>query len=104
MAYAVSRRTNEIGIRMALGAERRSIIAMVLREVLALALPGLAIGLITAWSAQSVIKSFLFGVRAADPVTVLWASGILFAALALAGYAPARRASRVEPLSALHHE
>jgi predicted permease len=104
MAYAVSRRTNEIGIRMALGAERRSIIAMVLREVLALALAGLAIGLITAWSTQSVIKSFLFGVKAADPVTVLWASGILFAALVLAGYAPARRASRIEPLSALRHE
>lgn len=104
MAYAVARRTNEIGIRMALGAGRHSIIAMVLREVLALALAGLAIGLITAWSTQSVIKSFLFGVKAADPVTVLWASGILFAALALAGYVPARRASRIEPLSALRHE
>ena len=104
MAYAVSRRTNEIGIRMALGAERRNIIAMVLGEVLTLTLAGLAIGLITAWSAQSVIKSFLFGVRAADPVAVLWASGILFAALVLAGYTPARRASRIEPLSALRHE
>ncbi len=104
MAYAVSRRTNEIGIRMALGAERRRIIAMVLREVLALAVAGLAIGLMTAWSTRSVIQSFLFGVKAADPVTVLWASGILFAALILAGYAPARRASRIEPLSALRHE
>ncbi len=104
MAYAVSRRTNEIGIRMALGAERRRIIAMVLREVLALAVAGLAIGLIAAWSTQSAIKSFLFGVKAADPLTVLWASGILFAALILAGYVPARRASRIEPLSALRHE
>jgi len=104
MAYAVSRRTNEIGIRMALGAERRRIIAMVLREVLALAVTGLAIGLMTAWSTLSVIKSFLFGVKATDPVTVLWASGILFAALILAGYTPARRASRIEPLSALRHE
>lgn len=104
MAYAVSRRTNEIGIRMALGAKRRRIIAMVLREALALAVAGLAIGLITDWSTQSVIKSFLFGVRAADPVTVMWASGILFAVLILAGYAPARRASRIEPLSALRHE
>jgi macrolide transport system ATP-binding/permease protein len=104
MAYAVSRRTNEIGIRMALGAERRRIIAMMLREVLALAVTGLAIGLMTAWSTLSVIKSFLFGVKATDPVTVLWASGILFAALILAGYTPARRASRIEPLSALRHE
>jgi predicted permease len=104
MAYAVSRRTNEIGIRMALGAERHSIIFMVLREVLAVAVAGLAIGLITAWRTQSVIKSFLFGVKAADLLTVLWATGILFAALILAGYAPARRASRIEPLSALRHE
>jgi macrolide transport system ATP-binding/permease protein len=104
MAYAVSRRTNEIGIRMALGAERRRIIAMVLREVLALAAAGLAFGLITAWGMQSAIKSFLFGVKAADPFTALWASGILLAALVLAGYAPARRASRIEPLSALRHE
>ena len=75
-----------------------------MREVLALAVAGLAIGLITAWSTQSAIKSFLFGVQAADPLTVLWASGILFAALILAGYAPARRASRIEPLCALRHE
>ncbi len=104
MAYAVSRRTNEIGIRMALGAERHRIISMVLGEVLVLAVAGLSIGLITAWSAQSAIRSFLFGVKAADPLTILWATGILFTALILAGYAPARRASRVEPLSALRHE
>ncbi len=104
MAYAVSRRTNEIGIRMALGAERRRIVAMVMREVLAVAVAGVAIGLITAWSTESGIKSFLFGVKAADPVTVLGAIGTLFAALMLAGYAPARRASRIEPLRALRHE
>ena len=104
MAYAVSRRTNEIGIRMALGAERHRIIAMVLREVFAVAVAGLAIGLIAALSTQSAIESFLFGVKAADPLTVLSATGILFAALVMAGYAPALRASRVEPLSALRHE
>ena len=104
MAYAVSRRTNEIGIRMALGAERRRIITMVLRELFVLGVAGLTIGLITAWRAQSAIESFLFGVKAADPFTVLCATGILFAALILAGYAPARRASRIEPLSALRHE
>lgn len=89
---------------MALGAERHSIVPMVLLEVLALAVAGLAIGLITAWTTQSAIKSFLFGVKAADPLTILSASGILFATLILAGYAPARRASRIEPISALRHE
>ncbi len=104
MAYAVSRRTNEIGIRMALGAERRSIIRMVLREVLALAGAGLAVGLITAWGAMFTIKSFLFGVKPADPLTTFLAPGVLLAALFLAGYSPALRASRIDPLSALRHE
>jgi ABC-type antimicrobial peptide transport system permease subunit len=89
---------------MALGAGRQRIIAMILREVLAVAVSGLAIGLTIAWRTQSAIKSFLFGVKADDPFTVLWATGILFAALVLAGCAPALRASRVEPVSALRHE
>ena len=104
MAYAVSRRTNEIGIRMALGAERRRIIAMVLREVVAVAATGLTIGLILAWRTQPAIRSFLFGVRPADPLVVLPATCILFGALVLAGFGPAFRASRVEPLIALRHE
>ena len=104
MAYAVARRTNEIGIRMALGAERRRIIRMVLSEVLALAAGGLAVGVIAAWSTTFTIKSFLFGVKPADPLTMLLAPGILLAALVLAGYAPAWRASRIDPLSALRHE
>ena len=98
MAYAVSRRTNEIGIRMALGAERRRIIWMVLREVLALAAVGLAIGLICAWSAMSTIQSFVFGMKPADPFSILWAAGILIAALVLAGYAPARERRGSIPL------
>ncbi len=104
MAYAVSRRTNEIGIRMALGAERRRIIWMVLREVLALAAAGLAIGLICAWSAMSTLKSFVFGIKPADPLAMFSAAGILIAALVLAGFAPATRASRIDPLTALRHE
>ena len=104
MAYAVSRRTNEIGIRMALGAERRRIVWMVLREVLALAGAGLAIGLICAWTATSTIKSFVFGMKPTDPLTTLLAAGILIAALLLAGFAPATRASRIDPLNALRHE
>ena len=104
MAYAVSRRTNEIGIRMALGAERRRIIWMVLREVLMLAAAGLAIGLLCAWGALSTVKSFVFGMKATDPLAILLAAGILVTALVLAGFAPATRASRIDPLAALRHE
>jgi predicted permease len=104
MAYAVSRRTNEIGIRMALGAERRDILWMVLREVFALAAAGLAIGFFCAWSAMPAIKSFLFGVKSAAPSAILLATGILIAALVLAGFGPATRASRIDPLAALRHE
>jgi predicted permease len=104
MAYAVSRRTNEIGIRMALGAERRRIIWMVLREVLALATAGLAVGFLCAWGGLSAIKSFVFGMKAGDPLTMFLAAGILMAALLLAGFAPAARASRIDPLAALRHE
>ena len=104
MAYAVSRRTNEIGIRMALGAERRRIVWMVLREVLVLAAAGLSVGLLCAWSLMSTIKSFVFGIQPADPLTMLQATGILIAALVLAGYAPATRAARIDPFTALRHE
>ena len=89
---------------MALGAERRRIILMVLREVFALAAAGLAMGLIGAWSAISTIKSFIFGMKPADPLAMLLAVGILAALLLLAGLAPATRASRIDPLSALRHE
>jgi macrolide transport system ATP-binding/permease protein len=104
MAYAVSRRTNEIGIRMALGADRRRIIWMVLREVLVLAAVGLTVGLVCAWSAMSAIKSFVFGMKPADPIAILFAAGILVIALVLAGFAPAARASRIDPLTALRQE
>jgi len=104
MAYAVSRRTNEIGIRVALGAERRRIVWMVLREVLALAAIGLAIGFLCAFSALSTIKSFVFGMKPADPLAMCLAAGILITALVLAGLAPATRASRIDPLTALRHE
>jgi ABC-type antimicrobial peptide transport system permease subunit len=104
MAYAVSRRTNEIGIRMALGAERQRIVWMVMREVLALTVVGLIVGLACAWTALSAIKSFVFGMKPADPLTILMAAAILLASLIGAGLAPAMRASHIDPMNALRHE
>jgi macrolide transport system ATP-binding/permease protein len=104
LAYTVARRTGEIGIRMALGAERRRIIWMVLRELIWLAAAGLTIGLAAAWGTTRYIESFLFGLKPNDPLAMLLASGILVAALILAGYVPAMRASRIDPLTALRHE
>ncbi len=104
MAYSVARRTNEIGIRMALGAERRRLMWMVLREVLAMALLGLAIGLPTALAATRFVGSFLFQMRPNDPVALTAAAVALLAASVLAGYGPAWRASRVDPWTALRDE
>jgi macrolide transport system ATP-binding/permease protein len=104
MAYAVARRTSEIGIRMALGAERRRIIWMVLREVLWMGGVGLGVGLWAILETTAVLKSFLFGLRPDDPVTLGGAALILIASALLAGYAPAWRASRIDPMVALRHE
>lgn len=104
MAYAVSRRTGEIGIRMALGAERQRVMWMVMGEVLALGAAGLAIGLAGAWEATAFLQSYLFGVKPNDPLTLCGAAGILIGCTVLAGYGPAARASRVDPMTALRHE
>jgi predicted permease len=104
MAHAVVRRTNEIGIRMALGAERRNIIWMVLKESLLLVASGLAVGLPAAWGAAHLISSQLFGLNPSDPVALLTAVILLTLVAALAGYLPARKASQVDPLVALRYE
>ena len=104
MAHAVVRRTNEIGIRMALGAERRDIIWMILRETLILVVIGMAIGVPAALGAAKLISSQLFGLNPSDPVTLVTAVVLLTLVAALAGYLPARRASRVNPLVALRYE
>lgn len=104
MAYAVSRRTGEIGIRMALGAERRRVVWMVMREVLVMGSVGLAVGLAAAWEATASLKSFLFGVKPNDPLTMAAAVAILIACAMLAGYGPAARAARIDPMRALRHE
>jgi macrolide transport system ATP-binding/permease protein len=104
MAYAVARRTNEIGLRMALGAERGAVIWMILREVCVLAAIGLTIGVPTALAASRLTQSFLFEIKPGDPRALAVAMAILLSAAVAAGYGPARRASRVDPMIALRHE
>ena len=104
MAYAVARRTSEIGLRMALGAGRGAVIWMVLREVCVLAAVGLAIGVPTALGTSRFVESFLFGMKPNDPRALALAAAVLSLAALVAGYGPARRASRVDPMIALRHE
>jgi predicted permease len=104
MAYAVARRTREIGIRIALGARRSAVIWMVFREVCVLAAVGLAIGVPTALGTSRLVESFLFGTKPDDPGALAVAAAILLSAALLAGYGPARNASQVDPMIALRHE
>jgi macrolide transport system ATP-binding/permease protein len=104
MSYKVARRTGEIGIRMALGAQRGTVIWMVLSEVLLLAAAGLAIGIPTALAISSLIESFLFGMKPNDPLALIVAVAALLSAAVLAGYFPAWKASRIDPMIALRHE
>ena len=100
----VARQIGEIGIRMALGAQRAAVVWMVLRRVLLLAAVGLAISVPAALSACQRVKSFLFETQPNDPGTLALAGIVLLSAAILAGYAPARRASRIDPLAALRYE
>ncbi len=104
MAYTVARRTNEIGIRLALGAQARQILNMVLRETSWLAVIGVALGLGCALLLTRFLASMLFRLKPNDPATLLGAAALLFAVALLAGFIPARRASRVQPMQALRHE
>jgi predicted permease len=104
MAHGVVRRTKEIGIRMALGAERRGIIWMVMRETILLVLAGIVIGVPVALGAARLISSQLFGLGPADPFTLIVSALVLVAVASLAGFLPARKAAKVNPLPALRYE
>jgi predicted permease len=104
MAYTVARRTGEIGIRVALGAQRGTVAWMVLREVFVQAAAGLAVGVPLALGASRLVESFLFDVKPNSPATLAFAIAVLLGAVLLAGYVPARKASRIDPMIAVRHE
>jgi len=104
LAFTVVRRTKEIGIRMAMGAQRTQVIAMVIDDAARRVAAGIAVGLPVAWAAARGIQSILFGLKPTDPAAIGAAIAALAAAALAAAYLPARRASRVDPLSALRHE
>jgi predicted permease len=104
MSYAVARRTNEIGIRMALGARSADVVRLVMRETMLLVAVGMIIGLGAALATTRLVSGLLFGLAPNDPLTIAVAVLLMIAVAALAGYLPARRASRVDPMTALRYE
>jgi putative ABC transport system permease protein len=104
LAYTVARRTREIGIRMALGAQRRRVVGLVLTGAARLVVAGIVLGLPAAWAASRWVESMLFGLKATDPTAIVGAVVLLAGVAQLAAYVPAWRASHVDPLTALRHE
>ena len=104
LAYAVVRRTSEIGIRLALGARRSQVLALVLNSAVRMLALGTLFGLPAAWVTSRVVSSMLFGLTADDPTTIVGAVTVLLVIGLVAAYIPARRATRIEPLVALRCE
>ena len=104
MSYSVARRTNEIGVRMALGAKPQDVLQLILGESMTLVVIGIGLGVAAALAAGRLVASLLFGVQTTDVLTMSLAVMVLAAVAAIAGYLPARRAARVDPMVALHEE
>jgi putative ABC transport system permease protein len=104
LAYMVTQRTSEIGIRMALGAQRRQVVSMVLAGALRLLTVGVLLGLCAAWWTSRLLTTMLYGLEPTDPITIATSVVVLTAAALVAGFLPAHRAARVEPMVALKYE
>ena len=104
IAYSVTQRTREIGVRMALGAQRSSVYQLIMTEAAWLAVGGIAAGLVCSVGAATLIRGLLFGVRSWDAATLASVSVVLAAFALLASYIPARRAAKVDPVVALRYE
>jgi ABC-type antimicrobial peptide transport system permease subunit len=104
IAYGVTQRTPELGVRLALGARRRQVVGLVLVDAMRLVVVGIVLGLPLAWAASGWVRALLFGVSPADPLAAGGAVAVLVAAALAAAYLPARRAAHTDPLVALRHE
>src|SRR5262249_3919465 len=104
LSYQVARRTQEIGIRLALGAQRADVLRIVMRQGAALAVLGTLIGVTASFGLTRYLQSFLFGVKPNDPLTMIAVPVLLITVALLASYLPARRAAKVDPMVALRYE
>ena len=104
ISYSVGERTHELGLRMALGAQRRQVLGLVLRQAMLLALIGVAIGLAGSFLATPLLANFLYGVKAHDFLTITLVSSLLVTVTFLASFIPARHATRIDPMRTLRHE
>ncbi len=104
VSYSVTQRTQEFGIRMALGAQRSHVLNMVMRQGLQLIVPGIVVGSIAAVTAAYLVRSMLFGVSAADPIILAGVTALLAGVTLFASFIPARTATRVDPMVALRYE